>query len=625
MASSAAVCALGTEQLAVQSLYYDETPNGASAIFMLLSSQMLGYGMIGMMRKLYVYPTKFVWPLSLPLASLFQSLHLDKTIAKRRLRVFWWVCGAVIIWELIPQYIFPMTAGISIFCLANQNSPAFTYLFGGANGDEGLGLLSWCMDWQYIGTDMFVVPLNTLGNQFIGYLGCIVLTSVIYWTNMWNAKNFPFMAQDLFLANGSSYDQQQILGADNKVDKELLAAYGLPWFATSNAMSLCLMNMAVTAAIVHVLLWNWHDINGIFLWATPTALKSSLHELRTTDRIKFWKKDGSYVETFPGTEDDPHFAAMRNYKETPSWWYNIVLVIALVIGLICTYQQKTGLPWWTFLVACLLSFVLLIFYAPLYALTGFYYQPVTAVQMIGSYMKPGYPVANMMFTLYGSNSMVQGLGMLADLKLAQYAKLPPRAVFTAQMLGTAIGAILNWVMMNSIVKNQREVLLSVEGTNIWSGQNVQTYNAQAVAWGGVGPEVFGINGTYYMVPIGLAIGIFVPIPFFILHKYWPKLRLNEINTFIISNWLGWLSVGINSSLLPYFCIGLFSQGYLRRYKPVLFAKYIIIVAAAIGGGYQIIVFILTFAVFGGSGEAHDFPIWWGNNLDGNVDRCKYMN
>lgn len=42
MASSAAVCALGTEQLAVQSLYYDETPNGASAIFMLLSSQMLG-------------------------------------------------------------------------------------------------------------------------------------------------------------------------------------------------------------------------------------------------------------------------------------------------------------------------------------------------------------------------------------------------------------------------------------------------------------------------------------------------------------------------------------------------------------------------------------------------------
>jgi len=272
-----------------------------------------------------------------------------------------------------------------------------------------------------------------------------------------------------------------------------------------------------------------------------------------------------------------------------------------------------------------LSFFLLIFYAPLYAITGFYYQPVSAVQMIGGYMVPLRPVANMMFTLYGSNSMVQGLLMLGDLKLAQYAKLPPRATFTAQIIGTVVGAILNWVMMNSIVKNQREILLSVEGTNIWSGQNVQTYNAQAIAWGGIGGKIFSAGGEYQMVPIGLAIGLFVPLPFWIGHKFWPKLKLNIYNTSIICTWLGWLSVGINSSLLPYFVFGAFSQGYLRKYKAVLFAKYNMIVTAAIGGGVQIIVFILTFAVFGGSGEAHQFPLWWGNNIEGNVDRCAYMN
>jgi hypothetical protein len=38
------------------------------------------------------------------------------------------------------------------------------------------------------------------------------------------------------------------------------------------------------------------------------------------------------------------------------------------------------------------------------AITGFYYQPVSMVQMIGGLMIPGKPVANMMFTLYGSNS-----------------------------------------------------------------------------------------------------------------------------------------------------------------------------------------------------------------------------
>ena len=39
--------------------------------------------------------------------------------------------------------------------------------------------------------------------------------------------------------------------------------------------------------------------------------------------------------------------------------------------------------------------------------------------------------------------------------------------------------------MNSIIDNQWDVLLSVQGTNIWSGQQPQQYNSQAVAWGGL--------------------------------------------------------------------------------------------------------------------------------------------
>lgn len=92
------------------------------------------------------------------------------------------------------------------------------------------------------------------------------------------------------------------------------------------------------------------------------------------------------------------------------------------------------------------------------------------------------------------------------------------------------------------------------------------------------------------------------------HKYFPQLKLNYFNTFIICTWLGWLSVGINSSLLAYFVFGFFAQGYLRRYKPVLFAKWNNIFAAAIAGGCSLIIFILTFAVAGGSGKARDFPV-----------------
>lgn len=67
----------------------------------------------------------------------------------------------------------------------------------------------------------------------------------------------------------------------------------------------------------------------------------------------------------------------------------------------------------------------------------------------------------------------------------------------------------------------------------------------------------------------------------------PKLRwmrLDSLNTFIIATWLGWLSVGINSSLMAYFTFGFLSQFYLRRYRPVFFSQWLLTITAAIGGG-----------------------------------------
>jgi hypothetical protein len=40
------------------------------------------------------------------------------------------------------------------------------------------------------------------------------------------------------------------------------------------------------------------------------------------------------------------------------------------------------------------------------------------------------------------------------------------------------------------------------------------------------------------------------------------------------------------------------------------------------GGTQVLVFILTFAVFGGAGRSVPFPAYWGNNYQkGNYDYC----
>ena len=71
--------------------------------------------------------------------------------------------------------------------------------------------------------------------------------------------------------------------------------------------------------------------------------------------------------------------------------------------------------------------------------------------------------------------------------------------------------------------------------------------------------------------------------------------------------MGYLFVGIDSAILMYFLLGFIAPWYLRKHYPVFFVKYNYIVSAALDGGTQVMVFILTFAVFGGSGKAYAFP------------------
>lgn len=43
--------------------------------------------------------------------------------------------------------------------------------------------------------------------------------------------------------------------------------------------------------------------------------------------------------------------------------------------------------------------------------------------------------------------------------------------------------------MQTVINNERPILLSNEGTRTWSGQQVQSYNANAVLWGALGKEI----------------------------------------------------------------------------------------------------------------------------------------
>jgi hypothetical protein len=78
---------------------------------------------------------------------------------------------------------------------------------------------------------------------------------------------------------------------------------------------------------------------------------------------------------------------------------------------------------------------------------------------------------------------------------------------------------------------------------------------------------------------------------------------------LILGTLGYLSVGINSSVFTTFMLAVFSQHYLRRYRASWFRKYNFLASAALDGGTQVMVFVFTFAVAGGSGKEKPMPEW----------------
>lgn len=147
---------------------------------------------------------------------------------------------------------------------------------------------------------------------------------------------------------------------------------------------------------------------------------------------------------------------------------------------------------------------------------------------------------------------------------------------------------------------------------------------QAISWGALAKEMFSVGGRYQWVSLAVPVGFLLPIPFYLLHLRFPQCGFQHINTAVLSWYLGYCAVGINSAIPVYFVIALVMQFYVRKYKPDWFLRYNYLLSAALDGGTQVIIFILSFAVFGSSGKPVPFPPYWGNNyMSGNFDYCMW--
>lgn len=299
---------------------------------------------------------------------------------------------------------------------------------------------------------------------------------MLYYTNTWSARRFPFLSPQLFSEKSTSkkyvqYNQTRILNSKYEVEERLLQKQGLPWMATSHAFGMTAVNIAITAAISHMCIWHWNDIKSAFEIVDARKLFR-----RDTD-WKFWKHKAKTITDEEAEAIDPHYRLMQAYEDVPSWWFGSLWILSAAVGFMTSRMANSTLEWWAFLLAILISAVSLTFFAALTAMFGFQLNVQPLIQMIGAYALPGRPLANLYFAAFGFNSIHQAKHLLKDLKLGQYVHLAPKCTFTMQLIGTTIGCLMSYIMMQQITTEKREILLAIQGTNVWSGQALQKDNS----------------------------------------------------------------------------------------------------------------------------------------------------
>lgn len=104
LASSGSSAAYGADIITIQDLYYGQNIGPVGGILLILSTQMLGFGLSGLVYNLLVRPSKMVWPAILVPISLFNTLHGDSSnLTWQRLHFFRLAFLVVFVWQFVPS------------------------------------------------------------------------------------------------------------------------------------------------------------------------------------------------------------------------------------------------------------------------------------------------------------------------------------------------------------------------------------------------------------------------------------------------------------------------------------------------------------------------------------------
>ncbi|CAA2986875.1 oligopeptide transporter 6 [Olea europaea subsp. europaea] len=593
LANSGAGSVYATHILSAVKLYYKKSLSFLPALLVMITTQVLGFGWAGVFRKQLVEPGEMWWPSNLVQVSLFRALHeTDKRPKGRTTRTQFFLITLVASFSyyIFPGYFFTMLTSLSWMCWIAPKSVLVQQL---GSGLQGLGIGAIGLDWStissYLGSPL-ASPWFATANVAAGFfLVMYVMTPLSYWSNVYNSKNFPIFSEDLFQLSGAKYNTSAVIGSNFSLDRAAYNRAGPLYLSTFFAMTYGIGFATLSATLVHVLVFNGSDV---------------------------WKQSKSAFKK--SKKMDIHTRLMKAYKQVPMWWFLVILVvnIALILFACVHYESSLQLPWWGVFLACAIAFM---FTLPIGIITATTNQTpglnIITEYIIG-YAYPGRPVANMCFKVYGYISMTQALTFVQDFKLGHYMKIPPRAMFWAQVVGTLISVVIYtgtaWWLMKTIPHLCDTELLPPNSP--WKCPMDHVFYDASVIWGLVGPQrIFGNLGVYPKINWFFLGGAISPLLVWLAAKAFPKQRwISLINMPVL---LGSTAMMPPASAVNYtsWLITAFVFGFvIFRYRQRWWQRYNYVLSGGLDAGTAFSTLLLFIAL-----QSREIGVsWWGNNLDG---------
>ncbi|KAF8267598.1 OPT oligopeptide transporter [Lactarius quietus] len=589
MSSVANGPAYATNIIAVQKVFYNQSPNFVYQWLLVMSTQLIGYSIGGLCKRFLVDPPSMIWPDNLAFAAIFNTIHSLETSGTlglggiSRARFFIYVFIGYFFYNFFPSYLFTALSSFSWACWIAPNNVKLNQMFGVTHG-LAMGVLTF--DWGQI-TAFTGSPLTTpwwaaANNGIAVVFFAWFLVPILYYTNTWYSAFLPMVSSQAFDNTGGPYNVSRILKDDATFNIDAYKAYSPVFISVTFAISYGLTFSTVTSTLTHTLLYH---------------------------RNMIWKP--------AGRQPDIHTRLMSVYKEVPDWWYLTIFCITFGFGIAAIEIWHADLPIWALILALIIGFAYTIPIGIITAMTKREIGLGVATELIIGYLLPGRPTAVIIFKSWGYMTMYQALNFTSDCKLGQYMKIPPRPMFFCQVVGTVISGTVQLVVQAWLFSNIEDIC-SLTQKDGFSCPPTTVFGNASIIWGVIGPQrIFSHGQLYYGLVFFFLTGAVLPIIQWALHKRFKIGLLRYLNFPVIFSSMGFMPPATPINYVPSVLVCFIFNYVIRHRHFGWWTKYNYVLSGALDVAYDIgvafIFFTLQYPDNGNIG-LNSIQNWWGNTV-----------